>query len=444
MIDEGVSEPAPARRRLVLAGASAQIGLFAIVAGFWVVFASLAPGFLSPFNLFSLSRTLAVDIVIGFAQMVVLATGGMNLAVGAIGVCVVMATGWLIQDVGLPVPLAMAGALAIGGFLGWLNGVAIVRTGVNSFIITLASASLYLGAMLILTKAVPYSGLPPEVGAIGRMKIGTWLSPLLLVSVAIGAALLVLYRLTALGRQILAAGANPRAAAMSGVPVDRVIVISHTLSGPAGGRGGADGGLPPRRRGAFGRRRRVAAAVVPRAGARRHAPLRRRGGGGRHDDRRGARHHDPERAPGAAGRQLLAAALPRADPAPCGDARPVRRRLRRAPAAGAPMSILRRLLAIDWAGLAVAILLGAGALAVFTPNFLTEFNIYVMLRSFCVGLLVGFAQMVTLGVGQMNIAVGALGGLVAIAFGGMMEVWGVPLAASPCRWRWRSAGSAGC
>ena len=125
----------------------------------------------------------------------------------------------------------MAGALALGGFLGWLNGFAIVRTGVNSFIITLASASLYLGAMLILTKAVPYSGLPPEVGAFGRMKIGTWLSPLLLVSVAIGAALLVLYRLTALGRQILAAGANPRAAAMSGVPVDRVIVISHTLSG---------------------------------------------------------------------------------------------------------------------------------------------------------------------------------------------------------------------
>ena len=64
----------------------------------------------------------------------------------------------------------------------------------------------------------------------------------------------------------------------------------------------------------------------------------------------------------------------------------------------------------------------SAALALFTPNFLTEFNIYVMLRSFCVGLLVGFAQMVTLGVGQMNIAVGALGGLVAIAFGGMMEV----------------------
>ena len=86
-----------------------------------------------------------------------------------------------------------------------------------------------------------------------------------------------------------------------------------------------------------------------------------------------------------------------------------------------------RLLLVEWSGLAVAIVLGAALLSILTPNFLTEFNIYVMLRSFCVALLVGFAQMVTLGVGQMNISVGALGGLVAISFGGMMEVLGVPL-----------------
>ncbi len=230
MTDDALRE-APARRRFSLGGASGQIGLFAIVVAFWVLFSSLAPGFLSPFNLFNVGRSLAVDIVIGFSQMVVLATGGMNLAVGSIGVCAVMVTGFLLQDLGLPIPVAIAGALGLGALLGFLNGFAIVKTGVNSFIITLASASLYLGGMLILTKAVPYSALPPELGAFGRLKIGTFLSPLLVIAVVIGAALFVLYRYTSLGRQILAAGANARAAAMSGVPVDRVIVISHVLSG---------------------------------------------------------------------------------------------------------------------------------------------------------------------------------------------------------------------
>ena len=83
----------------------------------------------------------------------------------------------------------------------------------------------------------------------------------------------------------------------------------------------------------------------------------------------------------------------------------------------AAMNLFRRLLLVEWSGLAVAILLGASALSVIAPNFLTEFNLYVMLRSLSVGLLVAFAQMVTLGVGQMNIAVGALGGLIAIVFG---------------------------
>src|SRR5262249_3885579 len=170
MTDDAISE-APAQRRLNLGGASAQFGLFVIVVGFWIFFSSLAPGFLSSFNLFNLGREVARDIVIGFAQMVVLATGGMNLAVGSIGVCAVMTAGMLMQTLGLAVPVAILRALLLGGALGWLNGFAIVRSGVNSFVITLASANLYSGAMLIMTKAVPLNDLPPEVGAFGRLKI---------------------------------------------------------------------------------------------------------------------------------------------------------------------------------------------------------------------------------------------------------------------------------
>jgi ribose transport system permease protein len=237
MTEEAIGEVS-VRRRLTFSGAPAQLGLLVIIVGFWIFFSSLAPGFLSSFNLFNLGREVARDIVIGFAQMVVLATGGMNLAVGAIGVCAVMASGTLMQTIGMPVPIAIGGALLLAALLGWLNGYAIVRSGVNSFVITLASANLFSGAMLILTKAVPLNALPPEVGAFGRLKLAGLLSPLLLIALAIGAVLFVLYRYSTLGRRILAAGANARAAAMSGVPVNRVIIISHTLSGLLAGVAG--------------------------------------------------------------------------------------------------------------------------------------------------------------------------------------------------------------
>ena len=213
-----------------LSKGSTQFGLFIIVALFWVFFSSLAPGFLSRFNLNSLGRSLAIDIVIGFAQMVVLATGGMNLSVGAIGVCAVMLTGYLLQTLGLPIPVAIVGVLLGGAALGWLNGFAIVKTGVNSFIVTLASASLFSGGMLILTKAVPFNALPPAIAEFGKSNVGG-LPTLMIVAIAIGIGLFVLYRYTRLGREILAAGANARAAQMSGVPVGRAIIFSHALSG---------------------------------------------------------------------------------------------------------------------------------------------------------------------------------------------------------------------
>ncbi len=230
MTDHAISDSA-AGRRFNFVAVSAQLGLLFIIAALWAVFSLRAPGFLSAFNLFTVGRALAIDIVIGFAQMAALATGGMNLSVGSIGVCAVMTSGYLLQTLGLPVWVAMVGALGLGAALGWLNGFVITRTGVNSFIVTLASANLFSGAMLILTKAVPLDSLPPEVGAFGKLKIAGVLSPLLLIAAAICVVLFVLYRYSSLGRRILAAGANARAAEMSGVSVGRVVTISHVLSG---------------------------------------------------------------------------------------------------------------------------------------------------------------------------------------------------------------------
>src|SRR5690606_5174237 len=119
--------------------------------------------------------------------------------------------------------------------------------------------------------------------------------------------------------------------------------------------------------------------------------------------------HDPKRASGAAGRQFLAAALPGHHPA-----------LGRVAGAvsGQPGSqatgstrMINRFVQVEWSGILVAILAGMLALSVVSPAFLTEFNLFVLLRSFCVVLLVAYAQMVTLGVGQMNLAIGSLGGL---------------------------------
>ena len=84
----------------------------------------------------------------------------------------------------------------------------------------------------------------------------------------------------------------------------------------------------------------------------------------------------------------------------------------------------------QWSGILVGVIAGGIALSFASPAFMTEFNWFVMLRSICVSLLVAFSQMVMLGVGQMNLSVGALGGLVAVVTGGLMDAWGLPAIAA--------------
>jgi len=207
------------------------LGLFIVTAAFWVFFALFASGFLSDFNLFSLLRFAAIQIMIGFAQMVVLSIGDMNLAVGAIGGTAGMLAGWLLS-LALPIPIAVALALGAGCLLGLLNGGLIRLTGLNSFIVTLASASLVTGAMLILTRARPFSSLPAALTDFAQVEIpGTPVSPLFVLTAILGFGLYLLFADTRLGREMLAIGANRRAALMSGVAVGRVVLITHLLSG---------------------------------------------------------------------------------------------------------------------------------------------------------------------------------------------------------------------
>jgi ribose transport system permease protein len=212
-----------------------EFGLIALILIFAAVFALGTPGFSSPFNLFTLGRTMAIDIMIGFSMMVVIVTGGLNLSVGAIGVCAAIGCGWLLEQAGMPVFVAIGAALALGAALGALNGFIIVRSGLHSFIITLATMSIYFGTMVFLTHAVAYRNIPPDMSAFGKMRFAGYLSPLLLVSVVAGLALAGLYRLTPLGREMLAAGAKAAAAELSGVRVGRTIVICHALSGVLAG-----------------------------------------------------------------------------------------------------------------------------------------------------------------------------------------------------------------
>ena len=71
-----------------------QFGLLLLVIVFILLFTFTTDGFSSRFNIYALSRVVAIDIMIGLAMMVVILTGGLNLSLGALGVSAAMFGGW--------------------------------------------------------------------------------------------------------------------------------------------------------------------------------------------------------------------------------------------------------------------------------------------------------------------------------------------------------------
>lgn len=197
-----------------------------------------ADGFASAFNLYNLGRDLGVSVVIGLAQMAVLAIGGLNLAVGAIGAISAMMVGWMLQTLGWTPVVAVLAAIAFAALLGSINGILVVWLHLHSFVVTLATASILTGVMLVITKAHAFRDLPPVVAELGRAQLVPGVSVIVIVGLLVAMAVGYLYRFTSVGWSFLATGANPWAAEIGGVPVKRVVILSHSLSGLLAGVAG--------------------------------------------------------------------------------------------------------------------------------------------------------------------------------------------------------------
>jgi len=154
----------------------------------------------------------------------------MNIAVGALGGLVAICFGGMMEVLGVPLAFAVPIALLIGAVGGALNGLLTVRTGINGFIVTLATASAFTGINLGITESIPFYKMPPALVAFGEQRFLAF--PYLLIAPVIVAALLGLFfTRTVPGRQLLAYGGNAQAAELSGISRERVVVLAHVLSG---------------------------------------------------------------------------------------------------------------------------------------------------------------------------------------------------------------------
>ncbi len=212
------------------------VGILPILVLICILFAVLTPNFLTAGNAVNILRQASINIVLATGMTFVILTGGIDLSVGSIlGVSAVVAVlvsllpalGWA----------AVPAALLTGLFLGLINGSLIALLDLPPFIVTLGALTALRGAAYLVANGTTVINRDLNFAWVGNEYLGPfpWLVVIALLTVL--ASWFVLRR-TVLGLQIYAVGGNQRAARLTGIKVNRVLLFVYGVSGLLAGLAG--------------------------------------------------------------------------------------------------------------------------------------------------------------------------------------------------------------
>jgi ribose transport system permease protein len=137
------------------------------------------------------------------------------------------------NGLGLPYLVAVVLALLCAMSVGAINAFFIAKLKVPSIIVTLGTMMLARGAAQVITEgAQRNTSLPDVFGVLGSLSIpGTSIRLAVLVMLVLVVAAFVFEKKTVYGRRIYLIGANPEAARLSGINVERYLTALYILSG---------------------------------------------------------------------------------------------------------------------------------------------------------------------------------------------------------------------
>jgi ribose/xylose/arabinose/galactoside ABC-type transport system permease subunit len=220
------------RRRPNLWRAGIWIALALVVA----VLIAISPSFRSSANLTNILEQNALIGIVACGMFVMMVSGGFDLSVGAVGATVSVAAAQVSAHAALPVAIVVG--LALGAFVGLLNGALIAKGRINPFMTTFAMSSLVTGVLFMATSAAPVTGNVGWLTTIALLgKVGG-VPDAFIVYMAIAALTWLLMRRTKWGHFVYSVGGNREASFLSGVPVVSVQAMAFCFGGLTAAVGG--------------------------------------------------------------------------------------------------------------------------------------------------------------------------------------------------------------
>lgn len=197
----------------------------------------LSPVFLTPRNLYNIFWATSVLGIVSMGQTVLILTRNFDMSVSMVvpfaGIACVGA-----QLLGLGLwPSIVLGLLA-GTAVGVANGLIVVITRANAFLITLGMQTFIYAIALIITQARTWYVAVPDFAFLGKGQVFGFLHYSILIYFGLALVLQYLLRNVRPGHYLYVLGSSEEAGRRFGIPVDRLKIASFAFCGFAAGLAG--------------------------------------------------------------------------------------------------------------------------------------------------------------------------------------------------------------
>ncbi|MED7950055.1 ABC transporter permease [Streptomyces sp. BE303] len=202
-------------------------GIYVALVIVLAVMSALSPRYLTQANLLNVLTQMSILSVLAVGMTLLLVTGNFDLSVGStMGLTAAISLGLSLTT---QTWIVVVASLAIGLTIGLVNGLIVVKAGINSLIVTLGMMSLVRGLTLIYTNGSSIQG--EGTGFLAVVNGTTVIPNLTWVMIFIAVAMSVMLTRTRSGRYFTAIGSNADAARIAGIQVDRYKIAAFMTMG---------------------------------------------------------------------------------------------------------------------------------------------------------------------------------------------------------------------
>ena len=206
-------------------GISALLPLIIVV----LFFSLMSDNFLSSYNVMNILRQASIYAIMAVGMTFVILTGGIDLGQGSVLALSAVICAMVINITG-NMWMGILASISVGVIFGLINGVMIAYVGLPAFIMTLGSLYMVRGLTLYITNSTQVN--VKSVESFKFLGQGfSWGIPFpVYIFLFIGIIAVLMLKYTSTGRHIYAVGSNVLSARLSGVKVEKTLVISYIVS----------------------------------------------------------------------------------------------------------------------------------------------------------------------------------------------------------------------